>query len=443
MKCDIFLKDFAVLTPGYDVEDHVSVAVRGGVIAKVAPAAEMPAVEADMTLEGGGKLLMPGLTDAHTHSCQQLLRGRLADEYPMIWMRFLVPFESTLTEDDVYFSALLFCLQEIKAGVTAFADAGGRHMHMVAKAVAKAGMRAAITRSMIDSGKGILPQMVERTEEAIANSDALFEEFHGAENGRIKIFYGMRQVMTCSPRLIELVARHAALRGTGVHAHLCEHRDEVSFCLQNYQMRPAAFLDKMGLLGPNLLTAHNVVLSEGDITLLAKRQVKLVHCPFANLGNHGFPKTPRLLEAGCSVGLGTDGAAYNSLDLFEEMRMLRTCLIAHDGLPVFDPAVLPVKEILRMAIAGGAAAMGGAREWGAVEEGRKADLITVNTKQPHIYPSRNRRTALLDCVTARDVCDSIIDGSLVMRDRRVLTLDEEALMQECAQRMEAIARRTP
>ena len=109
--------------------------------------------------------------------------------------------------------------------------------------------------------------------------------------------------MTCTEKLIAMVAEKAKELHTGVHAHLAEHKDEVSFCLQNYKKRPPEFLDSVGLLGPNLLTAHNVLLSEGDITLLKERDVKLVHCPRSNFGSHGFPKTPRMLEAGLSVGL--------------------------------------------------------------------------------------------------------------------------------------------
>lgn len=269
----------------------------------------------------------------------------------------------------------------------------------------------------------------------------MFEQFHGVGNGRVSVFYGMRQVMTCSEKLITRVAEHARERNTGVHGHLCEHRDEVSFCLQQYRLRPAEFLDRCGMLGPNVLTAHNVALSESDIKLLAERKVNIVHCPFANLINHGVPKTPRLLEAGCSVGLGSDGAAYNSVDLFEEMRVLRAAVIATWGLPVFDPVALTVPKTLEMATQGGAAAMNLRERLGAIEPGKIADLIAIDTRRPHIRPTNNFTTALLDCVCSSDVTDSIIDGVPVMLDRHLLTLDEDAIMKECASRMESIHRR--
>jgi 5-methylthioadenosine/S-adenosylhomocysteine deaminase len=238
--------------------------------------------------------------------------------------------------------------------------------------------------------------------------------------------------------LIEKISAHAGERNTGIHAHLCEHRNEVSFCLERYQMRPAAFLDRCGLLGPRLVTAHNVALSEHDITLLTDRKVKMIHCPYANLINHGFPKTPRILEAGGCVGLGSDGAAYNSVDLFEEMRTLRAALISSSGLPVFDPEVMPVKTMLKMATQNGAAALGMEDCLGKVEEGCIADLITIDIRKPHIYPTNNYTTALVDTVTAQDVCDSIIDGQIVMEDRKLKTIDEQAVMEECRIRLTSI-----
>lgn len=441
MSFDLLIRNVMLLTVDGGIQEGMSVGISGSRIAKIAPADTLPPSQALRTLDGTGKLLMPGLVDAHTHTCQQLLRGSLADEYPMIWVRFLIPFESALSPEDVYCGALLYCLQAIRAGITSFAESGGRHMEQVVRAAVESGMRASISRSMMDSGS-VSPSMIERTEEAVERNDSLFDRFHGAGDGRIRIFYGMRQVMTCSPALVSLVAEHARVRSTGVHAHLCEHRDEVSFCLQHYQMRPAAFLDAQGLLGPNLIAAHSVALSEGDITLLSRRGVKLVHCPYANLINHGFPKTPRLLEAGCSVGLGSDGAAYNSIDLFEEMRALRASLIGQWGLPVFDPVVMPVQSMLRMATQGGSAALGLGDQLGRIEEGCLADLITIDMRKPHIFPSNNYITAILDTVTAQDVSDSVIDGKVVMENRQIAQLDEAAIMAECARRMQVLRQST-
>lgn len=437
MKYDIVLKNAMVLTPEGDVLEGRNIAVSGNRIAKITTGSDEQ-MSADKTIDCSRKIVMPGMIDGHTHTSQQLLRGKLADEYPMIWTRFLVPFESTLTKEDVYYSALLYCIQAIRAGITGFAESGGRHMDRTVAAVLETGMRAAVARSMMDCGSAITEDMLEECDEAISRNDELYADYHGAGNGRVQIYYGMRQVMTCTPELIEKISAHAGERNTGIHAHLCEHRNEVSFCLERYQMRPAAFLDRCGLLRPRLVTAHNVALSEHDITLLTDRKVKMIHCPYANLINHGFPKTPRILEAGGCVGLGSDGAAYNSVDLFEEMRTLRAALISSSGLPVFDPEVMPVKTMLKMATQNGAAALGMEDCLGKVEEGCIADLITIDIRKPHIYPTNNYTTALVDTVTAQDVCDSIIDGQIVMEDRKLKTIDEQAVMEECRIRLTSI-----
>lgn len=442
MKCDILVKDCRVINPDYTVSEDCSVAITDTLITEIGSAKEMnEKYEAEQLINGKGKLLMPGLIDGHTHTCQQLLRGRVADEYPMVWTRFLVPFESNLTPEDSYVSAKLACLEMIKAGTTSFADSGGVHMHRVADAVIESGMRAAIAKSTMDIGSAITGAMKETAESAVAHTEELYKAYQGSGNGRIDIWFAIRQVMTCSEKLVRMVGEKAREYNTGIHAHLCEHKDEVSFCLQNYKKRPAEFLYDLGVLGPNLLTAHNVVLSEHDITLMAEQGVKVIHCPRANLSNHGFPKTPRILEAGISVGLGCDGAASSNLNLFDEMKALRYGTIAYWGLAVFDPVVLRCPTLLKMATQGGANAIRHGDILGTVEAGKKADLILLNIEQPHIMPSQNLVNSVVEAADGHDVTDSIINGKIVMKDREVLTLDEEKLIAESKVRMKDIIAR--
>ena len=439
---DIVIKNCQVLQPDMTISGECSVAIKDSWIRKIGSAEEIAAAgTAAQTLDGKGKLLMPGLVDGHTHTCQQLLRGRVADEYPMIWTRFLVPFESNLRPEDSYVSGQLACLEMIKNGTTAFAESGGVHMDRVADAVIESGMRAAIAKSTMDMGNAITGAMKETAQEAIDNTIDLYKRYQGAGDGRIDIWFAIRQVMTCSRELISMVGENAKKYHTGIHAHLCEHKDEVSFCLQNYKKRPAQFLEEMGILGPNLLTAHNVMLSDADISIMAERGVKIIHCPRANLANHGFPKTPQILEAGASVGLGCDGAAPSNLDLFDEIKVLRYAMIGYWGLPSFNPVVMPCAKLLEMATQGGANAIGHGDILGTVEEGKKADLILLNIDQPHILPTQNLLNTIVDAASSHDVTDSIINGKLVMKDREVLTLDEEKIMFEADRHMKEIIKR--
>lgn len=204
-------------------------------------------------------------------------------------------------------------------------------------------------------------------------------------------------------------------------------------------MRPAELLDKYDALGPNLLTAHNVALSEQEIDLLRDREVKVVHCPRNNFGSHGFPKTPRMLQEGISIGIGSDGAAGASLSLFDEMRVFRSGLHAFWGLPVFDPVVMPAKELIKMITSGGANALQLGDEIGTIEAGKKADLILVDIDQPHISPTYNMINTIVEAVNGNDVVDSIIDGKIVMKNREVLTLDEERILFESRKGMKYMA----
>ena len=314
-------------------------------------------------------------------------------------------------------------------------------MDKVVEATVESGMRAAIAKSTMDMGNAIVGAMKETADEAIAHMKDLYEAYQGAGDGRIDIWFAIRQVMTCSEKLVRMVGESARELHTGIHAHLCEHKDEVSFCLQNYQLRPAQYLEKMGVLGPNLLTAHNVLLSDRDISILAENEVKIIHCPRANLANHGFPKTPQILEAGLNVGLGCDGAAPSNLDLFDEMKVLRYSMMAYWGLPTFNPVVMPCASLLKMATQGGANALGHGDVLGSVEEGKKADVILLNIAQPHITPTQNLINSVVEAANGHDVTDSIINGKLVMKNREVLTLDEEKIRFEAQKHMEEIIKR--
>lgn len=442
MQCDILVTNATFLTPDFQVKEGKAVAIKDSLIIEIGEHKDLEEkYTADTKLSGKGKLLMPGFVDAHTHTCQQFLRGRTSDEFPMIWTRFLVPFESNLFPEDVKVSAEAACLEMITSGTTAFADSGGRHMQEVAKVAINSGMRAAIASSTMDIGSNIPESMKETPDEIINRTERFIEEFHGEGEGRIQIWYALRQVMTVSPELVRKVADRANYHKTGVHAHLAEHKDEVAYCLVNYKKRPAEFLDDCGVLGPNLLTAHNVVLSEGELTLMKEKGVKVIHCPRANLANHGFPKTPRILELGIDVGLGTDGAASSAISMFEEMQVLRYGTRAYWGLPIFDPVVLPVNDILKMATQGGATAIGLKDQLGSVEVGKKADLILVDISNPSNYPNHNMVSTLIEATNARDVRDSIIDGKLVMKDREVLTLDQEKILYEAKKTMDRVAQR--
>lgn len=427
-KNDILIKNCSILTEDYNVVENKSIVINESLIIDIDDMAIIDEkYEGNKVLDGKGKLFMPGLVDAHTHTCQQLLRGKIIDQYPMIWKRIMVPFESNLTEKDVLISAQLSNLEMIKSGTTSFADAGGIYMDRVGETVIQSGLRAAITCSTMDNDKSIPKNMISTEKEAMDRNIKLYNDFHNNGDGRLEIWFSLRTLISCSPSLIVKAFETAKEYNTGIHVHINEYPNEINFCLENYQKRPIEYLESLKILGPNLLSAHSILLSENEIDILKQYDVKVVHCPISNLGK-GVPKTPRLLQSGISVGLGTDGTAHAGISLFNEMKVFRSAMHANLGVPISDPMIMPAKNLLKMVTLGGARAMLHEDILGILKPGKKADLISIDLDQPHIMPTHNLANTLVEVVNSTDVKDMIVNGKLIMKNREVLTLDEEKIM---------------
>lgn len=427
-KVDLMINGCEVLRPDYSILNSGVILINDGVIVGIVKKSELdPSITGEITLDGQGKLAIPGLIDAHTHSAQTLLRGSVIDEPPMVWARILVPFESSITPEDVHAGSILFCLENIKAGITTFAEAGGPYMEETCKAAIETGIRAIITRSTMDQGAFIPDSMKETAEEAITKLEELYNAYHGSANERIRIWFGLRQVLTTTPALAEATAARAKELNTGIHAHLAEHFDEVSYCLANFKMRPAEWFDHFGLLGPNFIGAHSVKLSEGEIELMRERKANAVHCPVSNLRSHGFSKTPLMVVRGVNIGLGTDGASGTRLDLFEAMRLLKNAMQARYGIEVNDPVVLPLMEVFKMATMGGARAVNQDKDIGSLEVGKKADVVLLSLNSLHLSPTADLAKTMVATAGASDVNDVVIDGNLILKDRSFLHFDEDEI----------------
>jgi 5-methylthioadenosine/S-adenosylhomocysteine deaminase len=293
----------------------------------------------------------------------------------------------------------------------------------------------------MDRGDFIPPQMKQPTAQVVRNNEELYKNYNGAADGRIRIFFGLRQVMTSTPELIEQVAGAARQHKTGIHIHLAEHVNEVDHCLVNYRMRPAEYLNHCGLLSANVLAAHSILLSDAEVLMLKEKEVGVVHCPRANLANHGFAKTPLMCALGVSVGLGTDGVSGHGVDHFTEMMLLKHALHADQGIPIRQPAILTSRQVYAMATQGGADAMLIGEDVGSLEVGKKADLILLNLDQPHLQPTHNLIQTVLTAASARDVSDVIVDGKILMKDRQLMTLDEEQIRAKASEHLRAVAER--
>ncbi len=429
--CDILIKDATVFTGDEELLYHTDIAITDGLITEIGEGISKD-YQSDTVLGGDGKLFMPGLVDSHMHTGQQLLRGLVLDAKPIIWVRIMLPFESTLTADKMHLSAQSAALEMIKSGTTGFIESGSYFMDEAAKVYMESGLRGALSYSTMDE-EGLPDSIAMDYKEAVKHTDELYDAYNG--QGKLKVYYSLRALNSCSDELVELAADRARERNTMLQAHMNEYPGEINGIIEREGMEPYLYLDKMGALSSHFLGAHSLILTEEEMDLIKARGSKVCHCPFSNCGK-AVPDTPKLLAMGIPVGLGTDGAAHGGLSLWNEMKIFRSVINVCKGVPAKEPAIMPATTILKMATQGGAAALDEEGALGKVEPGYKADLISINMDQPHLCPTGNPVNTLLECVNADDVWDSIVGGQLLMKDRQVLTMDEEKILWESKKYME-------
>ena len=429
-KCDLLIKNAVVMTDYETVEYGMDIAVSDGRITAVAKSGAREFC-AEKTISGEEKLFMPGLIDSHMHTGQQLLKGLVLDAKPIIWIRVMLPFESTLTPEKMKLSAQAAALEMIKSGTTAFIDAGSYYMDAAAEVYEKSGLRGCLSYSTMDED-GLPESIAMDAAQAVTETDRLYEGWNG--KGNLKVYYSLRALNSCSHELTELAAGHARERGAMLQAHMNEYQGEVDGIIKRENMRPYEFLEKMGVLSDRFLGAHSLILSETEKELIKKRGVKLCHCPFSNCGK-AVPDTPDLAERGIIPGFGTDGAAHGGLSLWNEMRIFRSLMNIYHGVPNRNPKVMPAELLFRMLWEGGAAAVDEAGQCGKIAEGCKADFVSIYLDAGRLIPSGNLLHTMFECAESGDVRDMVVGGKVLMENREVQTLDEEKIRVEMKEYM--------
>ncbi|MDR3556436.1 MAG: amidohydrolase [Syntrophobacteraceae bacterium] len=421
-RVDILLLNGIVLTldPVSTIFDPGGVAVRSGHIVAVGPSARIQSTfESSETLDISGCVALPGLINSHTHAAMTLFRG-LADDLPLMdWLQsHIFPAEKKLTEEWVYWGTMLACAEMILSGTTGFCDMY-LFEHKVAEAAKKAGVRALVGEVLYDFPSPCYGEI----ENGLRHTERLIDTWRG--DPLVEVAVEPHSLYTCSPDLLKKCARISQDRAVPLVVHLSENEAEVKQVLDLYGRRPVAHLDALGMLDYRLVADHCVALDDTDIEMLAKNRVKVVHNPESNMKlASGIAPVPRLLAAGVTVALGTDGcASNNNLDMFGEMD---SCAKLHKA-RALDPTVLSAQTALRMATVSGAAALGWEGRTGQIAPGMLADLIVVDFRKPHLSPLYNPVSHLVYAAGAGDVRHSIIDGRLVMKDRNLLTLDLEEI----------------
>ncbi len=367
-------------------------------------------------------LVMPGLINAHAHTAMTLFRG-VSDDLPLKKWLFekIFPLEKEfLSPDTVYWGALLGCLEMISSGTTCFAD-GYFFQDQTAMAADAAGLRGIVAQGIIDFPAPGVPD----PEKNIFVGERFIQRWKG-KTGLITPGLFCHSPLTCGERTL-LDAKDLSIEyHLPLQIHLSETREEVDQIFLNTGKRPVEYLNRLGLLSEQLIVSHAIHLHDEEIDLLAEKGVGVVHVPESNMKlGSGVANVSRMLSRGLDVGLGTDGcSSNNNLDLFCEMDSAAKLSKVFNG----DPSNMKAREVLKMATLGGASALGLENEIGSLEKGKRADIIVIDLKNPHLQPVYNPVSTVVYSANGSDVRDVIVNGKILMKGRQFMDLNPHEIM---------------
>ncbi len=411
-----------------------AVAVKGDEIVAVAPRAALEGrYAAAGIIDAKGKLVLPGFINGHTHVPMTLFRGLHDDVTLADWLyKYIFPAEAkNVNEEFVRWGTRLAAAEQIRGGVTTFAD-----MYYFEDAVAEetkaAGMRAVLGETFID-----FPAPDNKSEsEALAYTEKFLKKWQG--DPLIHAAAAPHSIYTCSRKTLQDAAALARKYHAPILIHTAEMKKEWEDSEKQNGMSPVQYLDKIGLLGPDVVSAHCIFVDEADRKTLAQRQVGCVHNPSSNMMiASGVSPVPEMRAAGVAVGLGTDGPAgsNNDLDLMEEMDLAAKLA----KITKMNPLALNAKAVVEMATIDGAKALHMEKEVGSLEAGKKADLIVISLDEPNAVPMYDIYAQLAYALKGSDVETVVIGGRVVMRDRKLLTVNEQDAMAKAREYRKAIA----
>ncbi|MGL4971413.1 MAG: amidohydrolase [Cetobacterium sp.] len=380
-------------------------------------------------LDAKGKIVLPGFVNTHVHLSQQLGRGIADDVDLLTWLRERVwPYESSFDYESSLISSTACCVEMIKSGVTTFLESGGQYVDAMVEAVEKTGIRAALSKSVMDEGVGLPESWIKTADEEISTQKDLYDRFNNSADGRVRIWFGLRTIFNNSDELILKTKKIADELNTGIHMHIAEIAAENDYVKANRGDSTVEHLHKLGVLGPNLLAVHTVWLTDREIDLFRLYDVKVSHNPAAAMKVVlGFARIPEMLEKGLNVSIGTDGAPSNNrMDMMREMYL--TSLI-HKG-RTLNPKAVPAEQVLEMATVHGAKCALLDKEIGSLEIGKKADLIILNPNTLHSLPLHDPIANIVYTMSSENVESTMCNGKWLMKNREILVLNEDELIEK-------------
>ncbi len=413
------------------VVQHVDIAIEGSLIKKIAKTGTIHAAEKTVILEADGMLAIPGLINTHAHVPMVLMRNLAEDVTITSWFNdFIWPMESNLTEEDVYWGALLGMAEMIENGVTAVAD-HYFYMDEVAKAVDQCGMRANLVWAVFGH----------EGEKKLDETAAFIDRWQGGADGRITTWFGPHSPYTCDPDYLALTAERAKDKGVGIHIHVSETESQVELALKEYGKTPVQICKDAGIMDVPTIFAHCRAPRDVDYALLAEAGTGVPQAPKTYL-KHAETIAPvdKYFEHGVPLGLATDGAvSNNTMDIIEQMGLLGMAA----KFRMDDPTFLPVEQLIDIAFRSSAKVMRQEDEIGELKAGMKADIALLKVDGVHMTPRTNVLAAFAYNARGSDVDTVFCDGKMLMHKRELLTIDKNRVRTEVQNRVHRLSKRVP
>jgi 5-methylthioadenosine/S-adenosylhomocysteine deaminase len=430
--CDLLVKGGWLVDAIDGIREDAAIAVQGRRIAETGHSAELASkYQPQQTLDARDRIVIPGLINAHTHASATLFRGYAPDVAGRSFFERMWRIESLLTDEDVHVGAQAGCIEMILSGVTGFANHFS-HMDQVATAVEQTGLRAGLSRTMLD--RGDQSAAGQEVSEGIA-----FAERWAGRCSRIQPMLGPHAAYTCSDQLLKQAGERARQMGLTLHLHLAESAYEQELMLKRSGRTTVPHLKSLGLFDNNrVLGAHALCLDDGDLKILSGCDFHAAVCATGKMNRgQGIADLLRLRDAGINVCLGTDGSASDNLDLLMGMKVTH---IAQNYLHR-QVCAMPPESILQMATINGARALGW--ETGRLAPGQMADFVLIDANRIHLRPliTKPRSNIVFNLVyyaMGSDVDTSVIDGKVVMERRKILTVDEQEVRDELQRRAQSL-----
>ena len=421
---DILIKNGVLVTIDKDthiIENGV-IAVKDGNIVEIGKTETLlKKYSAKKTIDAKSKIVMPGFINAHTHLPMTYFRGLADDLHLQDWLEnYIWPAETKfISEEFVYSASLHGAAELIKNGITMFNDMYFFPME-TAKAATKVGIRAIVGQGIVDFTNANYNE----PKQALNNVVKYQNEF--ANNELIEFAIAPHSIYSCCSQTLKITAESAHKNNMLLHIHISETKKEVEDCLKQYHKRPIKYLNDIGFLDNNVVIAHGIWVDEEELNILKEKDISVVITTESNLKlASGFMPIKKYIEKGINLCLGTDGvASNNNLSILEEMDFTAKIHKAYNQ----DPSIIPAYEVVKMATINSAQAFKKQEELGSLKVGKKADIILIDTNKLEILPMYNVYSHLVYTISSNAICDVIINGKLIMENRKLLTVDEDEII---------------